>query len=136
MTRIKKGLAKNLRLRRKLRSEMTTTETRLWSKLRWNQLATLKFRRQHGIGPYIVDFYCPEKCLVIEIDGDSHAESDQIGQDQHREAYLKSLGLTVIRYTNDDVYQNIEGVLTDLHGRIFSDSTSPSPPYKKWVGKP
>ncbi len=105
---------------------MTSAEIRLWSRLRAKQLQGLKFRRQHGIGPYIVDFYCPEKSLVIEVDGDTHADENQVMKDRQRETYLQSLGLRVIRYMNDDVLNNIEGVLEDLYEKL-SRSTSPHP---------
>ena len=98
MPRATQGQASHLDLKRRLRSNMTGTETRLWSRLRARQLQELKFRRQHGIGPYIVDFYCPEQSLVIEVDGDSHADADQVVKDKQRETYLQSLGLRVIRY--------------------------------------
>ncbi len=115
---------------------MTGPEKQLWLKLRLRQFQGLKFRRQHGIGPYIVDFYCPERSLVLEIDGDSHAGAEQIQKDQARDRYLHSLGLHVVRYQNHDVIKNIDGVLEDLlkhitAGSISShtrkDSTSPSP---------
>jgi very-short-patch-repair endonuclease len=106
---------------------MTGPEARLWSRLRARQLQGLKFRRQHGIGPYIVDFYCPEQSLVIEVDGESHADADQIVKDKQREAYMQSLGLRVIRYINDDIMKNLGGVLEDLAERISSRLTSPRP---------
>ena len=109
---------------------MTGAEARLWSKLRMKQFQELKFRRQHGIGPYIVDFYCPELSLVIEVDGDSHADANQIRKDRQRENYLRSLGLQVIRYQNNDVMKNLDGVLEDLSKRVTLGATSPSPPYK------
>ena len=101
---------------------MTGPETRLWAKLRARQLRRLKFRRQHGIGPYIVDLYCPERSLVIEVDGDSHAGADQL-----RDRYLQSLGLRVIRYFNDDIVKNLDGDLEDLAEKLSSGSTSPCP---------
>ncbi len=91
----------------------------------------LKFRRQHGIGPYIVDFYCPEQSLVIEVDGDSHADADQILKDRQREKYLQSLGLHVIRYINDDILKNLNGVMEDLAKRLSSGSTSPRPSLRR-----
>ena len=127
MARAKRGLPKNLGLKRKLRSEMTAAETRLWSKFRAGQFHELKFRRQHGIGPYIVDLYCPEKNLVIEIDGDTHADAEQIRKDTSRDAYLTSLGLHVIRYMNDQVLNNLDGVLEDLSAKVAPRSTSPHP---------
>jgi very-short-patch-repair endonuclease len=72
-----------------------------------------------------VDFYCPEKFLVIEVDGDIHGELHQIVRDKRRETYLKSLGLQVIRYMNDDILKNLDGVLEDLYERLLSGSTSP-----------
>ncbi len=106
---------------------MTAAETRLWTKFRAGQFRELKFRRQHGIGPYIVDFYCPDRRLVIEVDGDTHAEADQVVRDKERDWYLASLGLEVVRYTNGDVVDNLEGVLLDLGKRLALISTSPHP---------
>ena len=127
MPRAIRGQANYLDIKRRLRSTMTGPETRLWSKLKARQFQGLKFRRQHGIGPYIVDFYCPEQSLVIEVDGDSHADADQIVKDRQREQYLQSRGLRVIRYINDDIVNNLDGVLEDLAGKVSSGSTSPYP---------
>jgi len=103
----------------------------MWSKLRARQLQGLKFRRQHGIGAYIVDFYCPEQSLVIEIDADSHADAAQIVKDKQREKYLQSLGLRVIRYINNDIVKNLDGVLEDLAERLSLESTSPHPSLRR-----
>jgi very-short-patch-repair endonuclease len=127
MPRAIRGQTNHLDLKRELRSNMTGPEARLWSRLRARQLQGLKFRRQHGIGPYIVDFYCPEQSFVIEVDGDSHADADQIMKDKQREAYMQSLGLRIIRYINDDIVKNLDGVLEDLVERLSSRSTSPHP---------
>ncbi len=124
----KKGNPKLLSLKRQLRSNQTTAEQKLWTKLRQNQIQGLKLRRQHGIGPYIVDFFCPEKRLVIEIDGDTHATEAQQTKDHTREEYLRSLGLQVVRYTNDEVLNNLDGILEDLTRRLLEDSTSPNLP--------
>ena len=116
---------------------MTRAENQLWIRLRSKQFHSLKFRRQHGIGPYIVDFYCPEKAVVIEVDGDVHGVGDQVLRDQEREKKLRSLGLQVIRYTNDDILNNIEGVLEDLSHRLLSESTSPYPSLqRRGIGLP
>ena len=123
----KKGIPKLLPLKRRLRSNQTRAEQLLWTKFRSNQIHGLKFRRQHGIGSYIVDFFCPERSLVIEIDGDVHAIEAQQTKDLEREDYLRSLGLQVLRYTNDEVINNLDGVLEDLARRLFRDSTSPKP---------
>ncbi|MDE0487378.1 MAG: endonuclease domain-containing protein, partial [Nitrospira sp.] len=103
---------------------MTPAEQLLWNKLRSKQCDSLKFRRQHAIGPFIVDFYCPEQLLVVEIDGDVHAEETKITKDRQRERYLRSLDLQVIRYTNHEVMSNLDGVLEHLLGVLSSDSTS------------
>ena len=131
MPRATKGQAGYLNLKRRLRSNMTGPEARLWSRLRARQFQGLKFRRQHGIGPYIVDFYCPEQSLVIEVDGDSHAGAEQIMKDKQREQYLRSRGLRVIRYINDDVVKNLDGVLEDLSAKVSLGSTSPNPSLRR-----
>lgn len=127
MARAKQGQPGFLNLKRRLRSDMTGPEQQLWLTLRARQFQGLKFRRQHGIGPYIVDFYCPERLLVLEIDGESHADAGQILKDQKRDAYLNSLGLQVIRYLNGDVTNNLAGVLEDLQKQLSAHSTSPGP---------
>ena len=131
MPRTTRGQSDHLDLKRRLRSDMTGPEIRMWSKLRARQLQGLKFRRQHGIGAYIVDFYCPEQSLVIEIDADSHADAAQIVKDKQREKYLQSLGLRVIRYINNDIVKNLDGVLEDLAERLSLESTSPHPSLRR-----
>lgn len=76
----------------------------------------LKFRRQHGIGEYIADFYCAEKQIIIEIDGDSHFKEDAIEYDRIRTEFINELGIRVIRVTNIDVYENIEGAQRAYEG--------------------
>lgn len=111
------GTKSNLTLKRNLRREMTLSEKKLWLKLRGKQFKFLKFRRQHGIGPYVVDFFCPAKKIAIEVNGDIHAFEKQIEQDKRREDFLKELGIQIIRYTNNDILKNIEGVMEDLYGK-------------------
>lgn len=102
---------------RENRNNHTMPESRIWNLvLRHRQFARYKFLRQKPFGNYIVDFYCSELRLVIEIDGDSHTETADY--DAQRTAELQSLGLVVIRYTNNDVMHNIEGVYEDLWSRI------------------
>jgi len=104
-------------LARENRSNPTAAENRIWQKvLRMRQFADYKFLRQKPVGDYIVDFYCAGLQLVIEIDGDSHAQSAEY--DAERTRFLGSLGLRVIRYSNDDVLRNIEGVYEELGGTI------------------
>ena len=97
--------------RKNLRREATPQEVILWSRLRNNRVFPVKFRRQHGIGPYIVDFYCPEKRLVVEIDGSQHFQDDAIMYDEKRTEFLKMQKCAVLRFTNTDINTNIVGVL-------------------------
>ncbi len=107
---------------RELRKKQTPTEDVLWQLLRDRQFADLKFRRQHQIGDYIVDFFCPEYALVVELDGAVHETSDRKKKDTKRDTYLRSLGHTVLRFTNARVFDDTEGVLRE----IVSSRPSPS----------
>ncbi len=91
---------------RRLRRDETDAEKAIWRLLRNRQFSTLKFRRQQPIGRYFVDFYCHERRLVIEIDGGQHS----VARDEERTAYLESGRLTVLRFWNNDVLGNPEGV--------------------------
>ncbi|MCI0479125.1 endonuclease domain-containing protein [Candidatus Uhrbacteria bacterium] len=91
----------------------------LWSRLRCKQIEGVKFRRQFGIGRYVVDFYCPAFRIVIEVDGDSHFVGDAPRYDEERQRYIESLGLRVLRFTNDDVRENIEGVLEQIRDCVI-----------------
>jgi len=78
--------------------------------LRGRGIGGLRFFRQYSIGPYVLDFYCPERRLAIEVDGGQHADLDGQRHDARRESYLRGLDVRVIRFWNNDVLQNIEGV--------------------------
>ncbi|MDP2031501.1 MAG: endonuclease domain-containing protein [Thiobacillus sp.] len=106
---------KQLDFARQLRSTQTDTENLLWSRLRAHRLSGLKFRRQQPLGAYIVDFLCADKKLIVELDGGQHQE--RVEYDQGRDGWLKSEGYTVLRYWNNDVMGNLEGVLEDI-GRV------------------
>ena len=93
---------------RKLRSNPTDAERFLWRHLRLRQFAGYKFRRQRPIGPYIVDFVCLEKLLVIEVDGGQHSE--QRSYDARRDAWLKKEGFRVLRFWDDEVLKQVESV--------------------------
>jgi very-short-patch-repair endonuclease len=97
---------------RELRRNSTDAEARLWFRLRDRQLHGLKFRRQHRIGPFIADFYCDESRLVVELDGGQHFDAAQA--DARRTAYLESEGILVLRFWNNDVLSNTDGVLTRI----------------------
>jgi very-short-patch-repair endonuclease len=97
---------------RQLRQKPTDAELRLWKHLRAKQLDGLRFRRQHPIGTYIVDFFCAEAKLIIEVDGGQHAAPES--RDDIRTAWLESRGYRVLRFWNNDVLTNTEGVLTAI----------------------
>lgn len=99
---------------RDLRRNATDAERKLWSHLRARQLCGFKFRRQHAIGSYIVDFYCHEAGLVVELDGGGHAEAFQAEYDAERSLRLESRGIKVLRFWNNDVMRNIEGIPEDI----------------------
>lgn len=106
-------------LRRKLRHDLPEPKRVLWNLLRGRRLDGYKFKRQFGILNYIVDFYCPEVKLVIEIDGDSHyLDVEAIKKDQTRDEGLKKLGITVLRFTNLEVMRNTEGVFEKIRETI------------------
>jgi len=100
--------------RKELRNNLTEPERLLWNKLRHRQIQEAKFRRQHSIGSYVADFYNPSLKLVIELDGDSHFQKDAEKYDENRTTYFKSLGCTVIRFTNTEITQNLNGVLEEI----------------------
>jgi very-short-patch-repair endonuclease len=96
---------------RQLRSSQTSAEARLWKALRARKLALWKFRRQHSIDRYVVDFVTLDGKLVVEVDGATHSTAVEIARDEERTRVLESLGFHIVRVTNIDVYENIEGVL-------------------------
>jgi len=109
---------------RRLRREMTWPEKLFWSRIKAKQFFGLKFRKQHPIGPYIVDFYCASRSLVIEIDGMSHTDAEA---DAWRQRWLESNGMKMLRYSNDDVIVDIDGVIEDLEHQLGSTSENHPP---------
>ncbi|MCX6230807.1 MAG: endonuclease domain-containing protein [Bacteroidetes bacterium] len=107
-----------IRRARILRKTMTKAEIKLWQHLQKNQFNGLKFRRQHPINRFIVDFYCHTLKLVIEIDGGVHQEAIQIERDENRTYELEQFGLKVIRFENNMVMTNITGVLKEIEKNI------------------
>ena len=103
---------------RKLRDKSTPAENIFWEIVRNRNFLGLKFRRQHQIGSYVVDFYCDEKKLIIELDGKIHDTSSVKKKDQKRDAYLKSLGMNIIRIRNEKILTGIESVLDEITGII------------------
>jgi very-short-patch-repair endonuclease len=99
---------------RELRKKQTSAEAIMWELLRDRRFADLKFRRQHQIGDYVADFYCDENKLVVELDGPVHDDPKQARKDKTRNAYLQSLGLTVIRIRNDELLSHPESALNKI----------------------
>ncbi|MCH8063301.1 MAG: endonuclease domain-containing protein [Chloroflexi bacterium] len=97
--------------RRLLRNNMPNAETVIWTRLKGKQLLGYKFRRQYSVDRYIVDFYCPELKLAVEIDGDSHYQKGSEDNDRRRQAFIESFGIQFLRFTNEDVFKNLEGVI-------------------------
>jgi len=105
-------------LSRNLRSNMTDAEMLLWSKLRGKRLKGLQFYRQKIIGNYIADFYCPKSRLVIEVDGGQHYEVEEREKDRGRDDYMAKTGITVLRFSNSEVLENIEVVLKMIWSKL------------------
>ena len=105
-------------LARNLRKNSTIQERRLWNLLKNRQFHNLKFKRQQPIGDYIVDFICKEAKIIIEIDGGQHNEPENIEYDKTRTEYLNNLGYKVIRFWNNEIYENIEDVVLRLKEEI------------------
>ncbi|MEX0787213.1 MAG: DUF559 domain-containing protein [Anaerolineales bacterium] len=97
------------RLAARLRKNPTPAEEQLWKTLRGRGLGGLKFRRQHPIGPYVVDFYCAEVRLIVEVDGDSH--SWNLGYEKVRDGFLLDRGYRIVRFANSEVLREEEAVL-------------------------
>jgi very-short-patch-repair endonuclease len=112
---------------RALRRNMTDAERLLWSRLRMGQLG-FRFRLQHPIAPYVIDLYCIERRLAIELDGGQHNESAGIASDRHRSARLRTQGIQTLRFWDNDVLNNIDGVL-----QIILESLG-TPPYPSPAG--
>jgi very-short-patch-repair endonuclease len=109
--------------RKKLRNNSTAAEIHLWNFLQKSQLDQVKFRRQHSIGPYIVDFYTYQYNLAIELDGQIHDEELMIQHDANRTTYLNRNGIKVLRFKNQEVFEDIERVLD----KIRKEFTTPDP---------
>ncbi|MCA0395433.1 MAG: endonuclease domain-containing protein [Proteobacteria bacterium] len=113
-------------LQRTLRNHPTDAERRLWQHLRGRQLDGCKFRRQHPFGDYILDFVCLERKAVVEVDGSQH--SDRIAHDAERTRFLHDRGFVILRFWNNEVFENIEGVLEVIMAMLVTREEAPSPP--------
>jgi len=117
LTRFRGEKQNNLcKLAKDLRSNLTPAEQGLWKHLRHRQLEGLKFRRQCPIGKFIVDFVCLEKKLIVEVDGIQHSENKEY--DYQREEWLEQEGYTVLRFWNNEVQNNLDGVLEEIRKHV------------------
>jgi very-short-patch-repair endonuclease len=112
---------------KQLRTQLTDCERLLWRQLRNRSLAGVKFRRQHPYPPYVLDSYCAELGLVVELDGGQHYDEAGRTKDRLRTAYLRRQGLEVLRFSNLDVLQNLDGVPAELLRWIETRSPHPNP---------
>ena len=103
-----------VRAARELRQRGTDAEARLWNALRGRRLAGLKFRRQHPYDRFVLDFFCVEHGLAVELDGSIHAEPAQAARDAERTEFLQAHGIRVLRFKNDQVEKEIETVLKEI----------------------
>ncbi len=110
-----KARARNLRL------SQTSAEAKLWQALRNRRLARWKFRRQHSIDRYVVDFVTLDGKLIVEVDGVTHSEPAELARDKARSEVLEACGFLVVRVTNTDVYENLEGVLEMIESTLRSE---------------
>ncbi len=108
-----------------MRREMTEPETRIWFQLRAERFQGIKFRRQNVVGDYTADFYSRTAMIIVEIDGDTHAFSQQY--DAIREAYFNRLGFQVLRFANSDVMTNLEGVMSVIAAALTAPLPTLSP---------
>ncbi len=102
--------------RRTLRGQMPAAEVRLWSRLRGRQVYGCKFRRQFGVGPFVLDFYSPEIKLGIELDGESHFREGAPEYDRRRQEFIEQFDVRLVRFLNTDVFDNLDGAL-EMIGR-------------------
>ena len=138
----RRNLPEQKALRQALRNNATSAEACLWKSLKSKQVDGLKFRRQYGFGPYVLDFYCPEIRLCIELDGEIHKSSGVDKHDEIRTVFLKNNNVHVIRFDNEVVFKNTIGIIEKIkryHNNWKNDSrglesstidqTTPNPSY-------
>lgn len=113
-------------LRKELTKSLTPAEARLWTLLKGKQLEGRKFRRQHSVGNFILDFYCPAEKLCVELDGEHHFTEEGLKYDEVRTAYLNSVEVRVVRFENKIVFDDPEGVLEEIKSNFRSLTSTPS----------
>jgi very-short-patch-repair endonuclease len=113
--------------RKNLRNNTTSAEGTLWNHLKQKQLGW-KFRRQHSVGNFIIDFYCATERVAVELDGAAHFTEEGMRKDEERTKYLESLNIRVIRFENRRVFEDLEGVLREIRTTLTRDLRSESVP--------
>jgi very-short-patch-repair endonuclease len=121
--------------RRLLRKNMPKAEVIMWSRLKQKQLLGCRFRRQYSVGSYVIDFYCPELKLAIEVDGTSHFKDESEYYDSNRQESIEQLGIRFLRFNNMEVYKKLNGVLEVIIDTVRTIRKPPlkSPPYQETV---
>ncbi|MDI6766126.1 MAG: endonuclease domain-containing protein [Bacteroidota bacterium] len=104
--------------RRFLRAHLSKAEAIMWKNLSRKQMLGYKFRRQYGVDNYVIDFYCPELMLAIEIDGDTHYRNGAEEYDRQRQTHIEEFGIQFLRFTNTEVLKNLNGVLQSISNKI------------------
>jgi very-short-patch-repair endonuclease len=116
---------------RRLRRNLTDVEMRHWQKLRNRQLG-VDFRRQHPVGAFVLDFYCPTLRLAIEMDGGQHAQAGEIQRDRKRAQWLADRNIMLLRFWNSDVTQNFSGVLESIASKVAELQIARGTPTRRW----
>ena len=127
MPRPKRSTPKIMHRAGELRKDPTPAERKLWSRLRNRQLNGVKFRNQHAIGNYVPDFCAVKEKLIIELDGGQHAEEDAVQYDNERTKYFESLGYRVIRFWNNQIMKDMNGVILAIMYALEKNSLPPPP---------
>ena len=128
-----RGRGKSTLRARALRKQSTEAEKKLWQKLRRKQFQGLRFRRQYPLGPYFGDFVCLPARLVVEVDGASHTDFDQVQHDERRTHWLVSQNFHVLRFWNSDIFENIDGVIERIDA-VMRESPFPPTPSREGRG--
>jgi very-short-patch-repair endonuclease len=121
-----------LKAARALRRTMTDAEQLLWHCLRDKQLDGFRFRRQHPFERFVLDFYCCEAKLALELDGGQHNQPDEKARDNERTAFLNAQGVQVLRFWNSEVFSNLDGVLQRIHDALTERESLRPPPPPPW----
>ena len=114
------------RKRKILRNKLPLPEVVIWLRLRGVQLNGYKFRRQCSIGRFVVDFYCPRAKLAVEIDGESHSGADAREYDKDRAEFIESAGVKTIRFSNEQIYNDLNGALLEVLRHLKQSAISPN----------